>query len=338
MRILLALVAALAAAWCGYWFIGASAVRSGVTAWFEAREADGWEARYSDLDVQGFPSRFDTTISDIALADPASGLGWRAPFFQVLTLSYTPNHVIALWPHEQRIVTPLRAYTLTSTDMRASLHVAASTALELERAILTAEGLALASEEGGGAWSADALRLAAERADPAPGETYPRYHLGLAADAVAAPAALMVADDAGEALPRVIDSIAADVTVTFDAPWDRHALEDIRPQPTRIAVKSSEIRWGNMRLGLSGVLVVGPGGRPDGRLTVRAHNWRRMLDAAKGAGLLQADMVETVRRALGALAEMGDDPKSLEVPLRFEGGRVWIGPLPLGPAPVLRLR
>lgn len=335
MRILLAIVITLAAAWAGYWFIGSGALRSGVAAWFDARRAEGWQASYSDLSIQGFPSRFDTSLSDIALADPASGLGWRAPFFQVLTLSYTPNRAIAVWPREQRIDTPQGSYALTSEDMRASLHVAASTAMALERGILTAEGITITAENGGnGAFSIGALRLAAEQAGTEPGVGRPRYHLGLAADGVAPPAPLLAR---GDALPRVIDSVAADVTVTFDKPWDRHALEDARPQPTQIVIKSAEIRWGQMTLAASGVLDVGPGGQPDGTLTVTARNWRKMLETAADATLVTPEMAQTAERALTVFAGTGEAAKSLEVPLRFDGGRVWIGPIPIADTPVLRL-
>jgi hypothetical protein len=338
MRILLAIVITLAAAWAGYWFIGSAALRSGLAAWFDARQAEGWVAEYADLSVQGFPSRFDATLMDVSLADPASGLGWQAPFFQVLTLSYTPNHVIAVWPPEQQLRTPLRSYALTSKDMRASLVIAPSTALAPRRITLTAEGIALTPEDDSGALSAASLRLAGERIEDAIGTGAARYHLGLAASDVAPPAQVMAQIDSGGVLPRVIQTVIADITVDFDVPWDRRALEEAGPQPTRIAVENAEIRWGAMTLAAAGVLAVDLGGRPDGTLTVTARNWRQMLDAAARAGILAPEVADTAERALSAMSGMGDDPKSLEVPVRLAGGLIWIGPLPIGSAPVLRLR
>ncbi|HEY9037897.1 MAG TPA: DUF2125 domain-containing protein [Roseovarius sp.] len=338
MRILLAIVITLAAAWAGYWFIGSAALRSGLAAWFDARQAEGWVAEYADLSVQGFPNRFDTSFTDVALADPASGLGWQAPFFQVLTLSYTPNHVIAVWPEEQQVRTPLRSYALTNQDMRASLVVAPSPALAPRRMTLTAEGIALTPDDGSGALSAATLRLAGERTEDAVGNGNARYHLGLAASDVALPAEAMAQFDVEGSLPRVIESVMVDATVDFDVPWDRRALEVARPQPTRIAIKNAEIRWGVMTLTASGVLSVDLAGHPDGTLTVTARNWRQILDAATRAGALLPDVADTVERALSVLADMSDDPKSLEVPLRLAGGSIWIGPLPIAPAPVLHLR
>jgi hypothetical protein len=332
MRIFLAICLALAAAWAGYWFIGSSALKSGLAAWFDARRADGWVAEYADLSVQGFPSRFDTTFTDIRLADPASGLGWQAPFFQLLTLSYTPNHVIAVWPNEQRLTAPDGTYTLTSADMRASLVITPSAALAPERSTLTAEALSLV-DPAGDAMSVAALRLAAERV-PNP-DSDARYHLGLAADDVAPSAALLALMDTGGAPPRVIDSVIADITVDFTAPWDRFAIEDARPQPTRVEVTRIAATWGAMTLEASGTLDVDARGTPEGVITARARGWREMLDLAEGTGALSADMADTAERALSMMA--GED-KTLEVPLRLSDGRVWLGPLPIAAAPVLRLQ
>ena len=138
MSKLLAAVIAAALFWSGYWLIGAQAARRGVEAWFEARRAEGWAAGYADLSVWGFPNRFDVTLDAVELSDPEAGLAWSAPYFQLFALSYRPHHVIAVWPHEQQIETPLGNYRLISHDMRASLVVAASTTLAPKRAVLTA--------------------------------------------------------------------------------------------------------------------------------------------------------------------------------------------------------
>ncbi|PVA09886.1 DUF2125 domain-containing protein [Pelagivirga sediminicola] len=337
MRILLAIVITLAAAWAGYWFIGSSALQSGLAAWFDARRAEGWVAEYSDLSVKGFPNRFDTTLSDLRLADPAAGLGWEAPFLQLLTLSYTPNHIIAVWPHEQRITGPGGAFTLASDDMRASVVADPNTTLALRRSTLTAEDVALTPDDGSGAISAGVLRLAVERLEDASATHQPRYHLGLLAQDVAPPAPVMALLEGDISLARVIDRIAADLTVDFDAPWDRYALEDARPQPTRIAVKSAGLHWGAMSLEASGALRVDIGGRPSGTLTVSARGWRQMLDIAAEAELLTRDLADTAERALAVMAGGNESDAALNIPLTFKGGRVWIGPIPIAPAPVLRL-
>ena len=82
------------ALWGGYWFIGSAGFEKGLAAWFDERRSAGWVADYSDIKTRGFPNRFDTTISDLELADTRAGLAWSAPFFQIFTLSYRPNHIV----------------------------------------------------------------------------------------------------------------------------------------------------------------------------------------------------------------------------------------------------
>jgi hypothetical protein len=43
-------------------------------------------------------------------------------------------------------------------------------------------------------------------------------------------------------------------------------------------------------------------------------------------------------RALEVLASEQGDPKVLDLPLRFKGGLSYLGPLPIGPAPMLAQR
>lgn len=333
MRLLLAIVLALAAAWAGYWFIGSTALETGIRTWFDQRRAQGWVASYDDMGVSGFPNQFVTSFTDLRLGDPASGVTWEAPFFQISTLSYTPNHFIAVWPHDQRLETPDGAFAVASSDMRASLVIEASTAVGLKRATLTATDLAVTPAQIGGApLSATSLHLAAER-DEGAGD--PRYHLGLAAQDVAPPAPLVALLRTGDIVPRVIDSVVADLTVTFDAPWDRFAVQDTRPQPTRVEIRRIDATWGAMMLEASGDLDIDAMGTPMGTITVTAHHWREMLDLAQGAGLLTPDMAGNIERALAALES---DGKVLELPLTLKTGQIWLGPLPIAEAPVLRLR
>ena len=84
-------------------------------------------AEAGSLDVQGFPNRFDTVFTDLVLADPATGLAWEVPQFQINALSYTPHHVIAVWPDRQLVATPQEKFLVESRDMRASLVIAPDT-------------------------------------------------------------------------------------------------------------------------------------------------------------------------------------------------------------------
>lgn len=335
MRTLLAVILLAALGWSGYWFMVSSGVKVGLGNWLEERRAEGWVAETSDITVLGFPNRIDTTLSDVELADPETGLAWEADFLQLLALSYRPNHVIAVWPPEQRLATPYDKFDLASTDMRASLILAPNTDLTLERLTLTAENLTITRSGERDSTDLNKLTLAAERAAVDP---EPSYRLGLAADGFSPALPWRLQLDPSETLPKSLDALSVDMTVTFDAPWDRFAIERARPQPRKIKVRLAEARWGQLELLLAGDLTVDDAGVPTGSLTVKARNWREILDLGVASGVVPEGLAGSLRDGLGLISQLAGNPRTLDLPLEFARGRVFLGPVPIGPAPVLRLR
>lgn len=334
MRILLAVILLAAAAWAGYWYLGAQAVERGLRAWLDARAAEGWVVNTSSLRTAGFPNRFDTTLRDVELADPGTGWAWSAPIFQVLALSYRPAHVIAVWPDTQTVASPLQRISVASQRMRGSAVFADLRAFTLDRATVEFAGLDLRSSNdwraalGGG-------QLALRRT-PAAGNS---YDLALEARELTVPDRVAGLLSRGGLVGETVQRMALDASVRFDAPWDRRAIEDRRPQPRRIDLREMRARWGELDLRVAGALDVDARGVPDGSLTVKATNWREMLALAQAAGLVPQRLAPLLEGGLAQLARMNGDPNTLDVPLRFTGGRVSLGGvLPLGRAPRLVLR
>ncbi|GAW33679.1 hypothetical protein RA2_00722 [Roseovarius sp. A-2] len=333
MRFLLAVIVIATLGWSGYWFVGQRGLEQGFAHWFEGRRAKGWVAETSDLDVQGFPNRFDTGFTDLMLADPATGLAWEAPYFQLSALSYQPNHVIAVWPETQLIATPQEKFRVDARDMRASLRIAPDTRLAPRNLTLTADFLQVTPEVRPDETTAlTSLTLAVEQLQERD------YRLGLAAEGLTlAPPWRDLLDPDGE-LPAQISNLTADLTVSFDKIWDRSAVEDARPQPTYIKVALIDGRWGQLHLQAAGEVAVTPDGLPEGEITLKARNWRDMIALAQASGALPEGMAQTVENGLELLARMNGNRETLDVPLSFRGGRILLGPIPIGPAPVLRLR
>lgn len=334
MRVLLGIVTVGAALWSGYWFIGQNGVTSGFASWFETRRAEGWAAEYTSLETQGFPNRFDTSFENLVLADPETGLAWEAPIFQILALSYKPNHVIAAFPTQQLFATPQEKFQVVAEDMRASIVTGADVSMPLERSTLTASSLAITAESTAETMQAEALRLAVERLPTG----QPTYRLGLAADGLSPALDWRVQLDPAGRLPDAFDALSADITVTFDAPWDLSAIEDARPQPRRIDIKLAEARWGRLELLAAGEVDVDSAGLPKGEIVIKARNWRDILQMAVSSGTLNQGFADTLESGLSLISQMAGNPETLDIPLNFSGGRVRIGPVPLGAAPVLRLR
>ena len=334
MRILLSLVVVAALGWSGYWYVGKTGVTRGFQGWFEARRAEGWVAEAAGLKTRGYPNRFDTTFTDLALADPDTGLAWEAPIFQILALSYKPNHVIAVWPERQLVATPLEKYRIESADMRASIVTGADIRLPLERSTLTVEKVTVTPSTADQPVRAEALRLAVERVPTNPAA----YRLGLAADGLMPALDWRVRLDPAGRLPERFDALKADLVVEFDKPWDRSAIEIARPQPRKIDIRLAEARWGRLELQAAGSVTVDAGGLPEGKITLKARNWRDILQIAVASGTLGEGFAATLEDGLSLVSQMAGNPKTLDIPLNFRNGRVRLGPVPLGSAPVLRLR
>ncbi|WP_372614208.1 DUF2125 domain-containing protein [Aquicoccus sp.] len=330
MKRLLIFIIVAGLGWSGYWYAAMTGTRSGFETWFEARRAEGWQADYTDLAIRGFPNRVDATFENPALADPDSGLAWSAPFFQIFALTYRPNHVIAAWPETQRLSTPLAHYDITSKDMRASLVTEAAPSLPLERMNLVAGAMAITTNTGAVS-TLDGVQAAVNRL---PGATS-AYRFAINADGLTPD----LPDRVNlQAVPRRLDALRADIEVEFDAAWDLSALSEARPQPRRVRLRLAEARWGQLELKLAGTLDVDRGGRPFGQLTVKAQNWRDILMLARDMGWIGSGWSERLEQGLSLAAQLSGNPETLDIPLDFANGRVSLGPVPLGPAPVLRLR
>jgi len=333
MKRLLFVIVAAAALWAGYWFVGSRAATAGFEHWFADRQADGWVAENSGIHTRGFPSRFDTTILDLQLADPQTGVAYSAPFVQIFALSYKPGHLIAVWPQTQSFATPLGKADIRSDDMRASLIVEAATSAALVRGNFAATNLVLEDARGQSVGAARLL-MAVEQTPAAQNS----YHFGIEATDLFVPQPGNLNLQSGGLLPDTFERARADITVQFDAPWDLNALQTARPQPRQIDVKLIEARWGQLELRLAGALSVDMAGVPTGQITIKAQNWRDILTLAVASGMMPSQLQRPIEQGLSLLAGLSGNTNSLDLPLDFANGRISLGPIPLGSAPRLILR
>lgn len=332
MKRLLVVIIAAAALYAGYWFIGSSGATAGFERWFEERRSEGWQADYASIDTRGFPSRFDTTITDIALADPDTGLAYTAPFLQIFALSYKPEHIIAVWPNTQSFSSPFGKTAITSADMRASLIVKKNAALALEKANFVANTLS-ATMENGAVFGADRALIAVETTATAQNS----YHFGVDLGNVTLPHPTGLRLDIG-LLPKTLEYARGDVTAQFSAPWDLNAVQSQRPQPTRIDVKLIEAKWGQLELRLAGGFDVDSAGRANGQITIKAQNWRDIVKVAAASGAIPTQLVNPIEQGLSLLSGLSGNRKTLDLPLTMDQGMMKLGPIPLGPAPLFHLR
>lgn len=326
--IVIVLVGALA--WMTWWAFGQAAYERGLKTWIDQRRDEGWAADVGALATVGFPNRFDTTLRDLRLADPETGIAWSVPQLEFLSLAYKPHQVIAVLPEDHRFSTPSGTYDISHADARASLFLKAETALGLDRAILVLDNLKVATDAD---WTASlsAGRFAAESVPVA--ET--TYRLGAEISELTPALAVRRMLDPTGLLPETIASLRFDAEVVFDKPWDRFAIEDARPQPTHIELADLSAEWGTVTFRAVGELAIDDAGIAEGDVTIRAVEWRKILDMAVGSGLLPGSAVGPLERALTLMSGPLD---TLDTTLSLRDGFIRLGIIPIAPAPRFVLR
>ena len=327
MRVILWVVLGLGVLWAGYWVAGSRAVAGGVTQWFAQAGDQGIEASQSGVAVGGFPNRFDLTVTDPHLRDPATGWGWQAPFAQVFAMTWKPWHVIAALPNDQKIIAPDQVIDLKSDKMQASVRLVPSADLPLAEVVVDGQDLLATSDKG---WTVAVKSfVAAMSSDGATAQ-----HLGLNVLDVTPDAALSAL------LPElgpVITMAHLDATATLTAPLDRH-MDQTQPKLGTLKLSEFVMIWGKLTIAASGQVAPDANGLAMGKLQFRLQNWRSVPALMVATGLVLPGMGDTITRGLDMLAKSGKDPEVLEIALVFAEGWMSLGPLPLGPAPVLDQR
>lgn len=321
-------------AWGVYWWIGATALEAGLGKWFDARRADGWVAETTTLEVHGFPNRFDTTFDGVKLSDPNTEVAWSAPVFQLLSLSYQPTHVIAIWPGEQTVSASGQDIKITAKPMRGSIAMDADAALPLDHTTIEIKDASFTSSKG---WATglEAGQLSMRRTPGA--EDAGSFDIYLDLTNFKPDKGFLASLPGADGLPDTIEAVRMNGAVVFDKRWDRSAIEVGRPQPRHVVIETLSATWGDLDLQATGTLDVGPDGLPIGDIDVKATNWREMIEIAKASGKLKPEYVGAVTKGLELLARLSGDPETLDVPLGFHDGKMMIGPVSVAAAPTLRL-
>jgi hypothetical protein len=334
MRVLLAIVILAALGWSGFWWWNASMRDRAVNQWLADRRADGWIAEAGDVGVRGYPSRVDTIVTGLALADPEAGWSWHADELQVLSLSYKPHHVIAVLPGAQVFSTPYETITATSDRLRGSVIFRPTPRLELDHMTFEIEGMRIGGDTGWSAGIGKAILATRQAEDGTPFA----HDFAFNAERLALPEEVVSGWGATGVLPAEIGPIAIDATLAFDRPWDRPAIEGENPVLQDVAIRELSLTWGKLDLRGRGELAVDADGFAEGRLDLRARNWQAMLDLAESSGALDPGIAGAARAGLELIARLAGTGDALNVPLDFEDGSARLGPIVIGPAPRLANR
>lgn len=325
MRRMIALVVIVSALWGGYWFFAASGLKSALNTQIGQLRAAGWSVEYADLSLQGFPSRLDTRVQELSLSAPQDSFTWRAPFFQVFALSYRPNHLIAVWPKRFTLDTLAGAFTVTHDDLRASLRLAANTGLGLEQLVIAAQNLQVTAQDLGQA-SAQTAQISLRPLPAQAGLYEAAMDLGQITPAPALTAQL----GWNAETPLTISRAFVNSELRFDAPLDRSAMTNGSLRTQEATLTRAQLEIGDSVINLSGALRLTRFGPPEGKIRLNATGWKALLAQLDPATL----DTETLTKRLSAM--VGEEGE-IAINLEFRAGFIHFGPIPLMPAPDLRL-
>lgn len=325
MKRLLAVIIMATLAYSGWWFYAAQDLRSSVTDWFDTQRGAGLEAEYADLAVRGFPNRTDLTITEPVIAAGNGTLGWRAPFLQILALSYKRGHVIVAWPDTQTLTTGEGDIAIVSDGLRASVIHDEGTLIRsnLESTVLNMTGsnqtLAMAD-----------VNAALEKFNVAPAS----YRVAVSIGSLAA--------KPPQPTPNIgsgsLGSLRAELELSFDQPLTTEALSGLPPSVTEMTLTRSEIRYGALIFRVTGDATFDTDGRPTGEVTLTAENWRDAIANARESGDLPTALSDGLVELLSMLSTFGGAQDALDVTLGLDRGTVLIGPIPVGKLPPLNWR
>lgn len=323
-----------AALWGGYWFAGARVMEKALNGWLADRRAEGWVAEADSLATHGFPNRFDTTFEGLRLADPETQVGWSAPLFQILSLSYKPNHMIAVWPGRQVLQLPEQSLTVEAETMHGSFIVTPGPSLPVQTSTTEIVGATIASTRG---WTATLGRGQLSMRETPDSTIADTYDFAVLLSELAPGEDFLSLVRGVSNLPETIGAASIEATIGFNAPWDRYAIERERPQPRHVTLDALSAEWGALRLAAQGDFDVDQDGVPAGEVEIKATNWREMIAVANAAGALSDEWANRLTRALEIVARLNGDPETLQVTLGFRNGLMFLGAVPIGVAPLLQI-
>lgn len=330
-RLAVKILALMALVWGGWWWLATSSLHSSVETYLDAQRSAGLEINVGGLTRSGFPLRIATTMDQMTFTDPAVATTLAIPQISLSSPIYWPGDATLRLPAGLvSMATPQGEFAFTSDGVEAMIELHPGTTLQLEGVSAASSNLALDLPKG------RALEMQSFQAEiiqqSATAETYDirftatgvtlgdrmRHSLQLPADWEAA-----------------LSPVLADMTVTFDRPWDRSALGITRPQPRAIYIEQMTTTWSDVGTFLQADLTIAPGGLASGKLRLTVQNWQKIFDIAAQSGTLPPDWRGT---AEGMLRAMSDARGTLDLDITVDRGQMRLGFIPLGIIPPLIIR
>lgn len=315
--------------WVGLWHWSAAALEDALAQWRLQQRERGIAVDYQGPEIGGFPTALSARFGAPQAAS-ARGWRWSGPEVSGAARVWAPFTIETRFPGTHRIVLVPRPGAAelefeaeaAAADARATLRSNGT----LERADLRASELTIRPL----GQAPTAMTLLSGRFAPAEasGEgDLPRFDLMLEAAEVTLP------DRPRLPLGQRIEEAGLDALLIGEIPpgAPEAALAQWRDAGGQLEVRRLALVWGPMTLEAEGNASLDRELRPIGAFTARIRGLLETLDALARDGAIPSGQVLAVRIAVMALGgTVGDgEDADIELPITLQGGRLFLGPVPL---------
>lgn len=312
-------VVAVCGLYTGAWYYGASEMKTRLIALMDQQQAAGLQVECGQIDVKGFPFRFEIFCSKPGIADLKRGGSADAATLRTAAQVYQPFHVV--WEMDGPLDATLPTGEKTSlnwTSLQSSLQWKIG---GVERSSLATDGLE---------WTFPAGADSGETLDAkiAHAEAHVRQNGDDLDFAV-------ISRDVEVKLPAVtgatlpLFSLSADATLAKKAGiLDGHIRDRDILHPASGEIRRIIADFGAGRvMTVSGPLEIDDEGLISGKLSLEAEQFSAFEPILTAA---IPDAADNIRTAFGAMKAMADDKGTVRVNLVLEKGQVMLGFIPLG--------
>lgn len=329
-RFALKLLVLFAVVWGGWWYLATSSVHNRLNTWLEDRRAEGWQAEIASVTRAGFPLRITTILTDISLVDPQTQGSLRVPALTLSSPIYWPGHASVQLPADPLVFTAAEdTATLNWDGANAAVRLHPGTALQLETLSASSRNLSFELKDG------QLISMANLQADVAQARAPETYEIDLTATGLSFGPAFTGVLVRPAGTPDAFEPIIADMTVTFDRPWDRSAMQGTRPQPRMIRINELAANYSHTGMTASGEMSVDAEGVPTGELRIKVRNWQEIFELMVASNTIPPEWAPVAERMLQSMSDLQG---ALDLTITAQSGQLRMGFLPLGPAPRLVIR
>lgn len=313
------LISLVALLWAGYWFVAATQLKSEVLKLIQNINTKPWSMVYSDLSVKGFPNRFDITINGLKFEHTDFNISWSLPYFQILSLSYKPNHLIIAFPKRQILKKGHQNIIFNSTKMLASISFEDYNFNKLNKFVLDIDNSEL--ELTNGIKLKANLLTFAIRTQKTKDNT---YQTGIRSGGVLIDTSHNYSFVPAFAWPQDEFSLEVDAEISFSKAIK---IRNKNLPPVKdLKVKTAEIKSPNLKMVSAAELSYLTDGLPSGNIQIQVNNWSDFLQKSH-------EKNNDLYNSLKFISKLANESDELKLSFKIKKGKIFLGPILLGAVP-----